>query len=633
MKILLFNLGTIEFRIIDWGIEGFKSLFEQDIILWGPIPDKKFMYEDKEIPILSILEPTTIEAVFDRLPEGWYPDIVACETSVLNYIPDIYLCPVKTILFTRDAWSDTIYNKNLVELFDFLNHATIDRSLYNALHVHLLPLSNCAVSIPGTGVRISEFENREIDIIAIASYDRFFYHERYKTFYKLADLNKIGIKIKYITGIKYSEINTYYQRSKIVIDWAYTLSNRSYEAALNGCLLFSHKDNLLIKDFWMPWEEYIPYDENNLLELVTYYINNPDHAKRVISKAQEKIQTIPPSWGQYVWENIDLAYKTNISIQERIKYIESLPLQDLHYRSATPLLFNYDYNTNFPSNWKELYFTRIDHALSYPVNQDAKIAPLIEAARVAFILKKTELSAKYLKELQEVLPDYAWIYYFHGRIYFEYGENNLALQSLQKAIECALKAPELLQKFVLPFIEKGNTCDCRRITDYMWQSIYNHRNEFQVMALLHLTFELSGDIYQRIEEPNQAINSYIEAINYIPIPDCIYKVNPLLIDSMEFEKLIEITNKGIENSPYDSILILYLAYALIQLKQKLRVFKVLKDHKRALKCFVNVRKILFIRSLINLILFFLLLGKYPDSKIIIELIRILKKKLEFTYLE
>ena len=48
MKILLFNLGTIELRIIDWGIEGFKCLFEQDIILYGPIPNKKFAYKDKE---------------------------------------------------------------------------------------------------------------------------------------------------------------------------------------------------------------------------------------------------------------------------------------------------------------------------------------------------------------------------------------------------------------------------------------------------------------------------------------------------------------------------------------------------------------------------------------------------------
>lgn len=630
MKILLFNLGSIEKRIIAWDVDGFQDLFEQDIILWGPIPDKKFMYKDKEIPILSFFEPTTIKAVFNKLPENWYPDIVTCETSVLNFIPDIYLCPVKTILFTRDAWSDTIFNRSLVELFDFLSYATIDRSLYSSFHVNLLPLLNFAVSIPPTDVGATRFEKREIDVIAIATYESTFYHERYKTFYKLSYKNKNGIKIKYFDGIKRSEIYHYYQQSKIVLDWAHTLSNRSYEAALNGCLLFSHEDNKLINDFWTPWEEYIPYNENNLSELIIYYINNPDHAKSIIHKAQQKIHTIPVSWGEMVWGKINLAYKTNVSIEERIRYNESTPKSTLLYHSATPLLYNYDYNTSFPLNWRDLYFERIDKAISASENKETSIAPLIEAARVAFLLKKSKLSLSYLNELQKVFPDYAWIYYLYGRIYFDQGENNQALLSLQKAIDFGLKAPEPLQQFFLPVIEKGNPCDGRRVTNFMWQSVYNHNNEFQVKALLHLSHELSGDIYQRIDEQDKAINAYSEAINYIPIPRVFYKINPLLIQSLEFEKLSEVTEKAIEDSPYDSILTLYNVYALLHLKKKRTALKSLMRHKKALKSFLGIRKIFIIRSSINFIMFFALMGKHPSSEIIIKLIEILKEKSGYT---
>jgi tetratricopeptide (TPR) repeat protein len=632
MKILLFNLGSVEFRILDWGIEGFNSLFEQDIILWGPIPDKKFTYKDKEIPILSFFEPTTIKDVFSKLPKDWYPDVVTCETSVLNYITDIYLCPVKTILFTRDAWSDTIFNRGLVEQFDFINHAAIDRSLYNVFNVKLLPLSNCAVSIHGAGLNNSEYEKREIDVISIATFNRSFYHERYRNFYNLSALNKTGIKIKYFLGIKQAELYTYYQRSKIVIDWAHTLSNRSYEAAMNGCLLFSHEDNQLMKDFWIPWEEYIPYNENNVLELVTFYIKNPDQAKRIINNVRQKIQTIPASWGQFVWENIRLANNSDFSVQERIRRSESTPISVLHYRSATPLLYNYDYNKNLPSNWKELYFKRIDDALSASDDINFKISPLIEAARMAFLLKKPRICIEYLDGLQKVLPDYGWIYYFHGRIYFEQGENDNALQSLQKAIKCGLKAPELLQRFVLPVIEKGNTCDFRRIINYLWQSVHKHNNEFQVRSFMHLAFELSGEIYQRIQKTDNAINSYIEAINYVPIPDCIYKVNPLLIQSMEYGKMLNLTDIVIDDSPYDSILILYKAYALIQLKRNRIAYMILKEHKEALKSFKKVRKIVFIRNSISFILPFVLIGRYFNSKIIIELIKILKNRLGFIYL-
>ena len=243
------------------------------------------------------------------------------------------------------------------------------------------------------------------------------------------------LNIKYFRGIKRPEISNYYQRSKIVLDWAHTLSNRSYEAALNGCLLFSHEDNQMIKEFWIPWEEYIPFNENNILELVTYYIENPDKAKRVINKAVEKIKSLPSSWGEYVWENINIAFDTSVSIQKRIEHIESIPLTTLHFCTATPFLYNYDYKTDFPSNWKELYFNRIDFALSEARDQNAKIVPLVEAARLAFLLNKTELSLKYLDELQKILPDYAWIYYIQARIYFKQGENNVSLQFLRNRLK------------------------------------------------------------------------------------------------------------------------------------------------------------------------------------------------------
>ena len=632
MKILLFNLGSIEHRILDWGIEGFNSLFEQDIILWGPIPDSKFMYKEKEIPILRIFEQSTIKSVFNKLPNEWYPDIVTCDTSVLNYIPDMYLCPVKTVLFTRDAWTDTLFNRKLVEQFDFLNHAIIDRSLFKTFHVSLLPPSNCAVSLPGEGMINSEFESREIDVIAIANYDRGFYHERNKNFYKLADSNKNGINIKYFNGIKRPDIYSYYQKSKIVIDWAHTLSNRSYEAALNGCLLFSHTDNLLIKDFWIPWEEYIPYDETNVLELVTYYISNPEHSKRIINKAKEKIRAIPPSWGQYVWENVNIAFDSEIPIRNRITYNEATAVESLHFRSATPLLYNYDYGTNFPPNWEELYFLRIDEALTVSKDIDFDYAPLIEAGRVAFLLKKYELSVKYLNELQRILPDYAWVYYLQARIYFENNENDKSLLSLQKAIQCGVKSPELLREYVLPVIEKGNTCDSRRITNYMWQSVSGHKNEYQVSSFFNLAYELTGDIYRNTGDHDKATKAYCEAIKHLPVPDCIYKVNPLLIKAMDFDKLLKITNLGIEDSPYDSILILYKAYALISLKQNRQAYKVLNDHRNAIKSFVGVRKLLILRYSLKILQPFVKIGLPLVQRLIIEMIRVLKQKIGFIYL-
>ena len=626
MKILLFNLGPIQHRIIAWGIDGFKSFFEQDTILWGPIPDSNFFYQDKEIPILRISGVTTIKNVFDQLPENWHPDIVICDTSVLNYVPDIYLCPVKTILFTRDSWSDTIFNRSLVELFDFLKYSVIDRAAYKNLHINILPLSGFAVSIPPDGTVNSTYKSRSIDVIAIASYNDSFYHERYRTFYRLADSNRNGLNIKFFRGIKRSEIYSYYQRSKIVIDWAHTLSNRSFEAALNGCLLFSYEDNKLIEDFWIPWEEYIPYKEENLMELVTYYVNNPEQAEKIINRAHSKILSNPANWGQMAWKNIQMALDTNINVQERIDHVESLPVTEVIHRSATALLYNYEYNTRFPADWQDIYFERIDRALSAADNKNVKIKPLVEGARMAVLLKRNTHYDKYLNDLKEILPEYAWTYFFQGRINYEKGDYENALVLLQKAIECGLDSPELLKKYFMPVIERGNSCDGRRITNYMWQPVYKQNNEYQVEAFLHLAFDLKGQAYQKIGDQEKAIDAYSDAIHNSAVPSCLYRVSPLLVDSGKFEKLSDLAGKEIKNSPYDTILILYKALALVNIKKKSLALKTLSDHRNALKSFLGVRKTTYIKSALILIMTSVLFGRRMSSKVITVFISILKKK-------
>lgn len=625
MKILYFNLGSIANRIKSWDTEGFKSIFEQDVVLWGPIPDEKFVYEGKEIPMIKLFNETSIKTVFEQLPENWYPDIVTCETSVLNFVPDFYLCPVKTVLFAFDAWADTIYNRGLIELFDFVDYGIIDRSLNNEYQVRMLPLSNCAVSLPYKDSVYVDFEKREIDVLSIANYNNGFYHERYKTLYKLAQSNNSGTNIKYVSGIRRKEINSYYQQSKIVLDWAHTLSNRSFEAALNGCLLFSNEDNPVIKEFWVPREEYIPYNEENLMELITYYLNNTCIAKKVIDKAFEKVKVNPPSLGQSRWEQIQKAHNIEINIPDRIKRTEKIPKEDLYYRLATPFLYNYHYNKNFPENWKELYYKRIDAAINESSEDIFRISPLIQAARIKFILNDKEDSDGNLSELELILPDYAWIYYLRAREYYIRNDMDQALLYSDKAIKCGIKAPELLQKFILPVIEKNNSCDGRRITDYLWQSVHGHNNEFQVKSLFHLSYELTGDIFYARGEKIKSIDAYTEAISYITIPRCLNKLCGLLIETRDFTRLTQIAERARKELPYDNRLVLFHAVALCRLNQKKKAIILIKEHHSVLQSFYGNRKINFLKKALKIILLVRFLNRQLLSKALLAILKIINR--------
>lgn len=625
MKILLFNLGSVEERIISWDTEGYKTLFEHDIILWGPIPDPDFSFNGRVIPILNLEAPATIAEVFGRLPEGWIPDIVTCDTSVLNYITDIYLCPVRTILFTRDAWADTIYNRNLVEFFDFVCHSIIDLAAYNNLKINILPLAGFPVSLPGPGLGDIEFSNREIDVICIANFYEGFYHERYKILYNLAASNKHNLKIHYYSRLTRREIHAFYRKSKIVIDWAHTLSNRSYEAALNGCLLFSHKDNNAMKTFWVPGEEYIAYDENDLYDQLVYYVNHPDEAVEITARTGEKIKTLPVGFGQYTLENIMQAMNSDVDVSERTERIRKLPQGELAYMTATPLMYNYRYNTEYPFNWREIYFNRIDNAIASVTGRNSVILPLIEAARVSFLLGKFEICTGYLARLREIIPGYGWVYYLEGRILYLQKQYTRALEALATAIDCAARFPGLLQNYILPFVDKDLSCDGRRIADYLWQTVYNHGNEYQVRALLHYSHDLSGDILVQTGLPGDAKTAYFNAISFIPSPECITKAAPLFVQSREYDRILEMTESGTRDSPYNTLVVFYKAFALLCLRKVSRAINVLKEHRKALSCFKGIRRMRIIRGLTILISVVSLMSGKLGSKLVLKIIGVLNK--------
>lgn len=624
MNILLFNLGSTVTRINSWGLEGFKSLFEQNVILWGPIPDQQFSYGDKDIPIIRIFEVTSIFSVFKRLPENWYPDIVVCDTSVISFIPDIYLCPVKTLLFARDSWADTIYNRGIVEFFDFVDYGIVDRTIYNTFNTNLLPLSNCAVSLPDSDDGLPRFDNRRIDIISIVNFNSGFYHDRYKTLYRLSQLNNGKFNLKYISGIKRKTINHYYQNSKIVLDWAHTLSNRSYEAALNRCLLFSHEDNPVLKTFWVPFAEYIPYNDNNLLELLSYYINNPEESEKVIKNAYEKVMSISYSMGQSSWEHIMISYQTETNIDERIKRNKDLPPAVLDHRQATPLVYNYNYRTKFPENWKEEYFKRIDKSLSAASGSEHSIMPLIESSRLAFLLNDIKLTEKYLSKLETVLPDYAWLWYIRARQQYALENLNSALENTERSIDCATRQPELIKKYILPLNEKHNSCDGRRITSYIWQPVHGHNNEFQIKSLFYLSYELRGDVFSQEGSISEAITAYEKAFSYIPGPRVAGKLCKLLVCRKDYKSVYSIADKGLQDSPYSSVLILYGAFALYMDTQRRSAGKLLKSHLNALKNFHGKRRLRMIRQSLRILLILRFLGEPFFSGSILYILRALE---------
>lgn len=591
MKILFFVLGSIEFRITSWGIDNFKEILNQDIIFYGPIPEKKFVCVGKEIPIISIHNEISIAELFEMLPPNWVPEIVTCETSVINLIPDFYKCPVKTFLLARDGWVDIMYNKGIVELFDFIRYSGIDRDSYRHLNPNLMPLSGVPTFIEDSHCekQVRKFKDRPTDVIAIANYISLSYHARYKIFVNLAKDIHQNLKVKFLIAVKRDEINSYYQKSKIIIDWSYTLANRSYEAAINGCLLFSHEDNKVIEQVWKPWEEYIPFNDSNLVDLIEYYATHESESERIIANSQKKLNENPISFGESILKQLNQALVGSNNLpSDRIKYLDSIDQTTLLHRLATPLYFNYHFSQySIPHNWKEVYFQRINNAIAANNGEDTQtiFPPLIEASRMAFFLGKYELAVEYIVKLKSIFPNYAWTYYMHGRIFFKQKEYQLAEENFEKAIGCGNNYPGLLAKYILPFAEEENVCDHRRVIDYLWQSSTNSSNELQVRALFNLCYSALGDLNLIKNDTDKAIKQFMMANSVLPIPTDFHKICKLYLETRQYAQLLEASTAGLIDSPYDHRLFIFKAIALLKLNKRNKARSLVNEKTKILRCF------------------------------------------------
>lgn len=618
MKILYFILGSFSSKFEQWGLSSFDDLLEEDIIFFGPIEEDEFEYKSKKYKLIKFFDEISIQEVFQQLPANWYPDIVHCDTSILNYITDIHKCPVKTCLFAADAWANTVYNRKIVNFFDFTRYGIIDKEEYNKEETHLLSATSFAVSIPCKNLESKDFVKRKIDVLAISNYDSGFYQERFKILFKAAHTFNSKYRIEYWTGLKRQDIHYYYQNSKIVLDWSHTPSNRSYEAALNGCLLFSYEKNERISEIWTPWKEYVPYNEGNIETLIMKYLDSPEISNAIIGNAKEKLGYLPYSWGSVILAQLKEAVATPVSIPSRIERIEVMPRSVYYHCLSTPYFYNYNYNVNFPINWKDNYFVKINKALSFESEPDSKIVILLDACRMSFVLEQYDKCLNYLEQLEEIKPSYAWIYYLRGRIQRHNKNWQEAIQSLYKAIAYGLQSPSEIKKYFLPYVEKNNTCDNRRLTNYLWHAVLKHGNEFQVNALMYMTYDQIGDILIIANKRGEAIENYQKAITILPVPGSIYKLNNLLYENNDYLNIIEAANLGLSENPYDTRLIIEKASALLAIGEIRECRKLLYDHQKSLKCFKQ-KRMKYKRAILFILLFISILGIHT-AKILSNLI-------------
>ena len=233
--------------------------------------------------------------------------------------------------------------------------------------------------------------------------------------------------------------------------------------------------------------------------------------------------------------------------------------------------------------------------------------------------------------MEKICPEYGWIYYLRARLNFSKENYIEAVKNLNKAINSFNNNKELVSEYILPFIERGNSLDGRRILDYMWESIYHHKNKFQQNVFFNAVFTLWGQCEYKLGNEEEAIKKYHDAIDEFATPKTGHLIYPLLLESNKFLMLKEIAQKVINDSPYDMISNLYLALSCLFLKDKKESKRIVFEYAKRINSFYNkskfFNKVRLKKYLVKLTLISLYFPKILTVTIIIKIINKVGNKL------
>ena len=306
----------------------------------------------------------TLSDILPYLPSGWEPDYIIIINAEINYyIKGIDKSPYPTIATVNDSF---YFGRKLnIELkyFDIvLPLSEFFGNKYKKLGCKKILYHKGGCSF-GSAPDLYPYMKLEklYDIAFVGTFDFPSYISRDKFLKQLLRLQK-KIKIYFGQG-EFTEI---FNQSKIAFNCANEQKHvnfRALEVIDCGSLLFMEDDNMAIRDFFEDKKDIILYNENNMEELIEYYITHDDERENIIQNAMAKSKT-------YTYEEIfqslfDLIAKdelvnrldkTNISEPPEKGFLDSLNIASylaIYNEKGNKLLFTVNIN-NIVSRYEKL---------------------------------------------------------------------------------------------------------------------------------------------------------------------------------------------------------------------------------------------------------------------------------------
>lgn len=229
--------------------------------------------------------------ILDQLPKGWEPDLIIWWDVLYQGIPPgIENCPYPTALIPGDWNLGYLTTRYFAEVFDLV---LADIHLKQRLEAQGLKQ---IVHWPGFSFDPQELylmpeQTRIYDIAFIGNLNEAIHPRRSRILDQALSLSdRYHVLVRQgVWGADYRQV---LNQSKIVLNYtiAQVMNMRGYEAPACGALLFIEAENQEIAYFLKDREECVYYRADNLIELLTYYLENENERARIAEAGYHKIQ-------------------------------------------------------------------------------------------------------------------------------------------------------------------------------------------------------------------------------------------------------------------------------------------------------------------------------------------------------
>jgi spore maturation protein CgeB len=463
------------------------------------------------------LEKDTIHTVLNRISESWHPDIIFWwipeYNTVINKIEE---SPYPVFVFVMD-WNLSIAAlKDNLKRFDwiFIDRAGVE-VLNRAGYQNVSFWKICSFD-QQLYRNIPELE-KIYDVVFIGHFNHNVHRERSKLLKRLALLGK-DYNIKILTGVYGEENPRYLNRSKICFNYSVRgeANLRTFESTACKILMFLEDANLEVKDFFADKQECVYYNENNLEELVRYYLKHPEESEKIATSAYNKVQQ--QTYFDHFRELITVIRENNLDkMQDFKRQFNVIDKQEKLYQNCLLLIQGISkgsWETSLKAAEKLVKFARLK-ANSWNTMGVIYGNKLIGSADIE--LNKTLIvnSLNAFNRAKKLEPNAVLPYYNSASVYFLMGNDDLYMQELLEAFSVLEPATENL--FSCRDLFFPSLFDLFRVTwekstgrfiDNQDKLLESYKN-----LLKWNICEKLGDYYHSIENFTESLDWYDKSIN------------------------------------------------------------------------------------------------------------------------